>query len=143
MESCGGRPQKCIICTSLHKIEDNHCGVAGCQKGKGKICVHFTPRCANCIGAHAANFPHCTSRYKAEISARKEKKAKEFQKEKELKSNKGNKVGEKERETSLQLDTDIELEGENWVPSLTSALEYEVDESPNKIPGDRNYTKDY
>ena len=29
MESCGRRPQNCIICTSPHKIEDHQCGVTG------------------------------------------------------------------------------------------------------------------
>ena len=143
MGSCGGQPQKCIICAGLHKIKDHQCGVAGCQKVKAKICIHVTPKCANCIGAHAANFQHCTLRHKAEINAKKEKKTKEIQKEKKPASNTGNKVGEEKREASPQLDTDIELEGENWAPSPILASEYNVDEGLNEIPEGRNYTKDY
>ena len=52
-------------------------------------------------------------------------------------------MGEEEKEASPQLDTDMELEWENWAPSPTSAPEYEVDESPDKIPEGRDYTKDY
>lgn len=90
MGSCGNRPQKCIICAGPHKVEDHQCGVSGCKKGKGKICVHVTPKCANCTGAHVANSPRCISRHKAEINARKEKKIKENQKEKMQACNIGN-----------------------------------------------------
>ena len=143
MESCGDRPQRCIICAGSHKVEDHQCGVTGCNKGKGKICVHVTPKCANCKGAHAANSPRCTSRHKAEINARKEKKVKEIQKEREPASSTGNELGEEEKEASPQLDTDMELEGENWAPSPTPAPEYEVDESQDEIPEGRDYTEDY
>ena len=95
------------------------------------------------MGAHAANSPHCTSRHKAEISARKEKKAKEIQKEKEMAGNISNKVGEGEKEASPQLDIDMELERENWAPSPTPAPEYEVDESPDEIPEGEDYIEDY
>ena len=143
MGSCGSRPQKCIICASPNKIEDHPCGLAECQKRKRKICVHVTPNYANCIEANAAISPHCISRHKAEITARKKKKAKEIQKKKEPAGNKGNKVGEEEREASPQLNTDMELEGANWAPILTAALEYEVDESLDEIPEGTVYTKDY
>ena len=116
MGSCGDRPEKCIICAGPHKVEDHQCGVTGCKKGKRKICVHVTPKCANCTGAHAANSPRCISRHKAEINVRKEKKTKEIQKEKEKASSTSNGVDE-EREASPQLDTDMELEEENWSPS--------------------------
>lgn len=112
MGSCAERPQRCRICAGPHKVDDHHCGVIGCKKGKGKICVHVTPKCANCMGAHVANSPRCISRHKAEINARKEKKAKEMQKEKEPAGNTGNEMGEEEREASPQLDTNMELEGE-------------------------------
>ncbi len=95
------------------------------------------------MGAHAANSPRCRSRYKAEINARKEKKNKEIQKEKELASNTGNKMCEEEREASPQFDTDMELERENWAPSPISAPEYEVDESLDESLEDRDYTKDH
>ena len=82
MKCCGDWPQKCIIYASFHKMEDHQCGVAGCKKRKGKICVYVTPKCANCTGAHAANSLRCTSRHKAEINTRKEKKTKKIQKAK-------------------------------------------------------------
>ncbi len=108
----GDRPQKCIICAGPHKVEDHQCGVAGCKKGKGKICAHDTPKCANCTGAHAANSPRCTSRHKAEINARKEMNTKENQKGKMQACSTSNEVEEEERESSPQLDTEMELEEE-------------------------------
>ena len=101
MGSCGSRPQKCIICISLHKIEDHQYGIVGCQKRKGKICIQVTPKCANCMGANVANFSRCTSRYKVKINAKKEKKAKKIQKEKELANNINNKVSEEKRGARL------------------------------------------
>ncbi len=143
MGNCGDRPEKYVICVRSHKVENHQCGVMGRNKGKKKICVHVTPRCANCMGAHAANSSRCTSRHKVEISARKGKKTKEIQKEKEMVSNTGNKVDKREKEASPQLDTDMELEGEDWAPSPTPALEYEVDESPDEIPEGEDHSEDY
>lgn len=77
------------------------------------------------------------------MNARKEKKAKEIQKEKEPASNTGSKVGEEEKEASPQLDTDMELEGGNWAPNPAPAAEYEVDEGPDDIPEGRDFTEDY
>ena len=37
----------------------------------------------------------------------------------------------------------MKSERKNWAPSLTPAPEYEVDKSPNEIPKDRDYTKDF
>ena len=71
MGSCGDRPPKCVICAGPHKVEDHCCGVAGCNKGKGKICIYVTAKCANCGGIHTANSPRCVSRHKADIKARK------------------------------------------------------------------------
>lgn len=36
-------------------------------------------------------------------------------------------MGKKEKEAYLQFNTDIKLEEKNWIPCLSSALEYEVD----------------
>ena len=55
MGSCGNRPPQCIICSSPHKVEEHYCSVAGCNKGKRKICAHVTVQCANCGGGHFAN----------------------------------------------------------------------------------------
>lgn len=58
--------------------------VVGCKKSKRKICVHVIARYANCRGNHIDNSPHCTSRHKADIETRKEKKIKiSSEKEKE------------------------------------------------------------
>ncbi len=51
-------------------------------------------------------------------------------------------MGEEERESSPQLDTDMELEGENWAPSPIPVPAYEVDESPDEIPEGTDYNKD-
>lgn len=55
-------------------MEDYQCGVKRCQKRKEKICIHFTSKCANYKGPHAANFLYYTSRHKVKISAIKERK---------------------------------------------------------------------
>lgn len=121
MGNCGGRPQKYIICADLYKIEDHHFGVVGYRKRKENICVYIIPKYLNCMRAHAANFLNCISSHKAEISAKKEKKAKEIPKEKELASNTDNKMDKKKKKTSLQVDIDMELERKNGVlsPLLT------------------------
>ena len=104
MRSCGDRSSKCIICAGLHKLKDHCCGVAGCNKEKGKICVHVTAICANYGRAYVANFPCCGSRHKAEIDAKKGKKTKKNGKKKEKMQacNIGNKVEEEEKEASPQ-----------------------------------------
>ena len=38
--SCGDRPEKCLICASAHPASKHQCGVNGCSKGRGKLCVH-------------------------------------------------------------------------------------------------------
>ena len=75
--SYGDRPEKCIMCAGSHQASERQCGVNGCSKGKGKLCVHVVARCANCQGNHQANSGRCPSRQKAEIQARKNKVAKE------------------------------------------------------------------
>ena len=70
MGSCGDQPSKCIICVEPHKVEDHSCGVVGCNKRKGKICVYITAKYANWKGAHAANSSRCGSRHKADLQAR-------------------------------------------------------------------------
>lgn len=110
MGSYGNQPQKCIICTNPHKIEDHQYAVIRYKKDKGKICIHVIPKCANCTRAYATNFSRCILTHKAEITVRKEKKTKEIEKEKEEACNNANEVEEKEKKASLQLNTDMELE---------------------------------
>lgn len=69
---------KYIIGADLYKIKDHQYRVAKCWKRKGKIWFSIISKCVNYIRAYVVNFPHCTSRYKAEISTRKEKKPKEI-----------------------------------------------------------------
>ena len=114
MESCGNRPLQCIICTGPHKVEEHSCGVAGCNKGKGKICVHVDVKCANCGGNHTANSPRYTSRHKADIEAKKEKKRREKGGKEKTRAEKS----EKERMVeNPEPDTEMDLEDERWAQS--------------------------
>ena len=73
MGQCGDRLPKCVICAGPHKVEDHQCGVVGCHKKPGKICVHVKVQCANCAGSHPADSNRCTQRHRAEMDARKNK----------------------------------------------------------------------
>lgn len=112
MRDCGDRPAKCIICAGLHKIEEHRCGVVGCRKGNGKICVYITALCANCGSQHTANFLRCALRHKANVEARKEKKLRQNNKKEQEKTR--NEVGEEKgkKEESLEPDASIDLENE-------------------------------
>ena len=138
MGSCEDRPPKCIICTGPHKVEKHCCGVAGCIKRRGEICVHVTAKCANCGRSHTANSLRSVSRHKADIKARQEKKTREKRgKEKVQASNASDEAGEGRREErreergeergeereeewrkeSLQPETEMDLEDERLAPS--------------------------
>lgn len=144
MRSCGDQPQKYIIYTNAYKVEDYQWKVIGCHKRKGQIWVYITSKCVNYIVAHAFNSPWCVSRHKVEISAKKYKKVKDILKKKEEASNTSEKVKRQEREKkpSPQLDKNIELK-ENPTLSLIPALEQEVNNSPDIILEDENYTQNY
>ena len=73
MGKCRDRNPRCVIYAGPHKLEDHLCGVIGCHKGKGKMCIHVKVQCANCGGGHSANSNRCTKRHKAEVDARKNK----------------------------------------------------------------------
>lgn len=47
------------------------------------------------------------------------------------------------KEASSQLDTDMELERENWALSLTLPSEYEIYENSDEILKDKHYTQNY
>jgi len=144
MGSCGDRPSKCVICAGPHKVEDHCCGVAGCNKGKGKICIHVTAKCANCGGAHAANSPRCGSRHKADLQARQDKKVMGKKNKTQVEDvSEAEKMGTEQgpepekREESLPADTDMDLEGENWT-------QYADRESPGIYHDEsQNHTKKY
>ncbi len=74
--NCGNRPERCVMCAGEHQASVHQCGVSGCNKGTGKLCVHVVARCANCQGSHQANSSRCPFRAKAEVQARKNKAAK-------------------------------------------------------------------
>ena len=115
MGECGNRPAKCAICTGAHKVEEHQCGVAGCIKGRGKICPHVTVKCANCDGNHMANSPRCISRHKAGVKANKEKK---LRKQSEKKKEKMDSTNEDE----IGIDTcnpDSEMGTDNEKEELT------------------------
>ena len=112
------RPPKFVICTDLHKIEDHYCGVTGCNKRKGKICVHVIAQYVNCGGSHAANFPRCILRQKTDIQIRKNKKIKEKgSKEKMQVYTANNEAKDEKREESPLADTKMDLEDGKWAQS--------------------------
>ena len=138
MGNCRDQPPKCVICAGSHKVEEHLCGVAGCSKGKRKIYVHVTIKCANCGGTHAANSPRCVSRHKADIKARKEKKIKEKRGEEKVQAYSANdEVEDERREESPLADTEMDLEDERWAQSSgEETAEVYVDES-------QDHTKKY
>lgn len=52
-------------------------------------------------------------------------------------------MDEKERKVSPQLDTNMELERENWVSNLILTPKYKIDESSNEILESRDFTKNF
>ena len=63
--------KKCVMCAGEHQVNEHQCGVSGCNKGMGKLCVHVVAQYANCNGNHQANSARCPSRHKAEMQVRK------------------------------------------------------------------------
>ena len=74
LEKCGNSPKKCVICAGEYHVNKHQCGVTGCGKRRGKLCIHVVARYANCNGNHQANSAQCPSRYKAEIQAHKKRR---------------------------------------------------------------------
>ena len=146
MGSCGNRPPQCIICSGSHKVEEHRCGVAGCNKGKGKICAHVTAKCANRRGNHTANFPQCTSRHKADMQARQEKKLMGKRGKEKIQVEDASEAGiirteespePEEREESPPVDTEMELEDGEW------AQDAETETSAIYVDESQNHTKNY
>lgn len=71
MGSCGYQSDQCVFYERLYNVKNYQYGVIGCKKGKRKIYIYMTPKCANYIRAHIANFSHYISRYKIQINAKK------------------------------------------------------------------------
>ena len=55
LEKCRDRPKKCVIYAREHQANEHQCGVAGCNKGRGKFCIYIVAQCANCDGSYQAN----------------------------------------------------------------------------------------
>lgn len=73
MGSFRNGPLQYIICSGFHTVEEHCCGIAGCNKGKGKICANVTVQCANYRGGHSAKSNQCNQRQKAKMHACKNK----------------------------------------------------------------------
>ncbi len=147
MGSCGNRPARCIICTGPHKVEEHQCGVIGCTKGRGKVCVHVTVKCANCGGGHMANSPRCASRHKAGVKANKERKLKKHSKKGKERavSEDGKSVAERDR--NLERETESSEVSPNLDMGMDLAPEWaEFEEGAgsdhDEIPEGIDYTKD-
>ena len=103
-------------------MEEHCCGVAGCIKGKGKICAHVTAKSANCGGNHTANSPRCTSRHKADLEARQHNRQKRIRKNPGWGCKRSRKIRTEEtpeperesREESQPANIEMDLEGEEW-----------------------------
>ena len=140
------RTQKFIICAGPHKVKDHQCKVTECYKGKGKICIYVTPKCANCIRANATNSSWCTTRHKADIKVKQNKKVigKEVKKKaqvKDIREAENIRIEEtlkpKRREKSLIVDTKIELKSEDWVKSTTPKFSFNISDKS------KDYNPDY
>ena len=129
---CGDRPEKCIMCAGPHPASEHQCGVNGCSKGRGKLCVYVVARCANCQGNHQANSTRCPARQKAEMKARKNKAAKTD--ELPIKPT-----------IALGIDINMDLENEQFASSpLEERLESHKDEvSEIDVNESQNHTKKF
>ena len=135
MGKCGDRTPRCVIYAGPHKVKDHQCGVTGCHKRKGKVCIHVMVQCANCGGGHFANLNRCTLRHKAEIDARK-KKTLEKDKTKIVETN--DEQNKAYSEASVSLEVGIDLEAERWAESKE-----EESSGQDKIPGGIDHIKNY
>lgn len=125
--SCGDRPEKCVMCAGEHQASEHQCGVNGCSKGTGKLCVHVVPRCANCQGSHQANSARCPSRQKAEVQAHKNKAAKRARPEVKATSALG--PSEEDEEILATSDQEMDTEAKEWAkgPGEESSFELEFE----------------
>ena len=141
LEKCGDRPKKCVMCAGEHQVNEHQCGVAGCNKGKGRLCIHIIARCANCDGNHQANSARCPARHKAEILARNKKRIDTTQKKPGLSS-----ADTSDSDIEAKLDSEVKrsaqepeeenldlvMETNGWAASPAPSLSmYEDDESPD------------
>ena len=115
-----------------HAVSKHQCGVNGCNKGVGKLCLHVRARCTNCQGNHQANSARCPSRQKAEALARKNKA------EKELKAAIVLALDVEEEEGIMAGNyQEMDMEGEKWPPSPGQESSFEP------RPETHGHTQDY
>lgn len=134
MGSCANRPPQCIICTGPYKVKKHRCGIAGCNKEKGKICAHVTAKCANCGENYTANSPQCTSRHKTDIEARKRKKLRDKKGKKNPQVEDASEAENKGTEKSPEPDIEMDLEDERWAQSLEAETpQFEDNKSQDHI----------
>lgn len=106
-------------------MKEYYCGVADCIKGKRKICVHMTVKCANYGESHTTNFPWCISKLKADLETRKRKKEihqkgkqktpiENASKEKNINTEETLEAEREDKEESLLVDLGMELEYKEW-----------------------------
>ncbi|KAI6247431.1 hypothetical protein HI914_04054 [Erysiphe necator] len=82
--------QRCELCAGAHLSKNHQCAIIGCNKGRGKSCIHLTMKCANCDGKHMASSHSC--RHYREATAIAKGNREEW------------KAREKSRETALQAE---------------------------------------
>ena len=143
------------MCAGEHHVNEHQCGVTGCGKGRGKLCIHVVARCANCNGNHQENSAQCPSRYKAKIQAHKKRQIGDDAPQ-AFRSDVNNKANDRastepeetspglansdldmeidnEKEKSAQKpeeNLDLMIERDNWAASHTSSLSpYEENKS--------------
>lgn len=142
-------PPLCIIFSDFYKVEEHYCGVAGCNKGKRKICAYVIVQDANCERRHSANSNQCTQRHKAEINTGKNKTTSKDKRKIVEHNNKQDKTFDKAtlslRETSfdsapVSSDSDIEID---LKPKSWRENEEEKGSNHNKISEKTDYSEKF
>lgn len=73
LEEYRNRGLYCVICTRDNKTKNHLYKVIGCNVKKGKICMHVTPKYANCEEHHQATAFKYLARLKTQMQAWREK----------------------------------------------------------------------
>lgn len=123
---------QCVICAGTHKAENHKCGVTGCTVGRGKICTHVVPKCANCAGNHQATALKCPARQKAQAEAWKNQAKKpQDSKGKQPESEKAQNAKSKPTEMELDTDTNLAKSPEGTSSDLSSVEDNEAEDLQN------------
>lgn len=124
--------QRCELCSGPHLTQNHQCTINGCNKGRGKQCIHITIKCANCGVKHTASSHSCKHYREAAAIAkgsREEWKAREKLRETALQA---------EENESGETDEDLEEQGqkEDSVESETSHEEIQDDREVDSMNTD-------